>query len=80
MTQASMQIGKNGITDNFISSLVNCFKNHDNIKVSVFKSACRDKKELKKITENILENLGKNYTARIVGYTIAFKKWKKSMR
>lgn len=73
-----IQLGKKGITDNFIESLKNQFKNSKNIKVSVLRSYCRDKEQLKKITEEILDRLGTNYRARTIGYTIALKKQKKS--
>jgi RNA-binding protein YhbY len=79
-TLATIQLGKSGITDNFILTLKNHFKKHDNVKVSVLKSCCRDKKELKEMSEELLEKLGKNYTSKIVGYTIAIKKWRKPVR
>lgn len=75
-----IQLGKNGVTDGFLESLKNQFNKTQNIKISVLKSCCRDKEELKKITEKILDSLGKNYTAKIIGYTIALKKWRKEMR
>ena len=51
-----------------------------NIKISVLKSCCRDRNELKKIADEILEKLGKTYTAKIIGYTIIVKKWRREMR
>ncbi|MCX6750795.1 MAG: hypothetical protein NTZ83_05030 [Candidatus Pacearchaeota archaeon] len=44
------------------------------------RSCCRDREELKKINEEILEKIGKNYTSRIIGYTIVVKKWRREMR
>ena len=75
-----MQLGKNGVTEGFIEILINFFKNHENVKISVLKSATRDKAELLKISNSILEMLGKNYTAKTIGYTIVVKKWRKDMR
>ncbi len=75
-----IQLGKNGITDNFISTLENHFKKYNNVKVSVLKSCCRDKKELKEMSNEIIEKLGKHYTAKTIGYTIAIKKWRKPVR
>lgn len=72
-----IQLGKKGVTDGFIETLKNYFKNCENVKVSVLRSCCRDKKELKKISEDILDKLGKNYTSRIIGYTIVLKKLRK---
>jgi len=76
----TIQLGKNKLTDNFILTLENHFKKYNNVKVSVLKSCCRDKEELKKISNEILEKLGKNYTTKIIGYTLAIKKWRKPVR
>ena len=75
-----IQLGKNGVTDNFIKNVKTQFKNCQTIKISVLKSFCRDKEQLEKITEEILDKLGKNFTARTIGYTIALKKWRKNVR
>lgn len=77
---ANVQLGKNGITDNFIMTLKSHFKNHENVKVAVLKSGTRDQKELKKMSDEILNKLGKNYTARVIGFTIVIKKWRKEVR
>jgi len=76
----TIQLGKQGITENFIETLKNYFKKNTNVKISVLKSHCRDKKELKKISDEIIEKIGKNYTAKEIGFTIALKKWRKSKR
>lgn len=76
----NVQLGKYGITDNFINSLKNQFKTHENIKISVLKNAGHDKKEVKKMSQEILDRLGKNYTARVIGFTIIIKKWRKPVR
>lgn len=75
-----IQLGKNGITENFISNLKHNFENHRTVKISVLSNLTRDKKEIQKLSEEILENLGDNYTARIIGFTIVIKKWRKAMR
>ena len=73
-----VQLGKNGITDNFISSLKNQFNNCSNVKVAVLPSLCRDKKELKKIEKEILDKLVEKYTSKSVGYKLNIKKWRKA--
>ena len=78
--QCSIQLGKQGITDNFIESLKNLFKNHINVRVCVLKGAGHEKKKVKDYSENILDKLGKNFTAKIVGFTIFLKKWRKPVR
>jgi len=58
-TIGNLQIGKQGITENFIESLKNYFKNVENVKISVLKSATRNKEELNNLSEKILEKLRK---------------------
>lgn len=76
----NVQLGKQGVTENFIETLRHYFKSHENVKISVLKSATRDREELKKNSEEILDGLGKNYTARIIGFTIVVKKWRRDVR
>lgn len=79
-TIGNVQIGKQGVTDNFIETLKTHFVKHKNVKISVLKNATRDKKELREFTERILNKLGKRYTARVIGFTIVVKKWRKDVR
>ncbi len=74
-----IQIGKQGVTDNFMESLNTQFLKCKTVKISVLKSACRDREEIKKIREKILSELGNNYTARVIGFKIVLKKWRKSV-
>lgn len=75
-----IQLGKNGITDNFIGSLKNQFTNCKNVRISILKSASRDKKEIKKLSEEILRKLGNKYTVKTIGFTIIVKKWRREVR
>ena len=74
-TLAKIQLGKNGLTENFIQTLKSHFENHKDVKVSVLKSA--ERTEIKNYAKEILEKLGPNYTARTLGFTINVKKWRK---
>ncbi|MDO8468088.1 MAG: YhbY family RNA-binding protein [Nanoarchaeota archaeon] len=76
----SLQLGKQGVTDNFIETLKSYFKNHTQVRISVLRSATRNKEELKKINEKILDALGKNFKSRVIGYTLVINKFKKSLR
>lgn len=76
----NIQLGKNGITENFMKTLKSNFENHRNVKISVLANLTRDKKEIVKLKNKILEELGENFTARIIGFTIVVKKWRKAMR
>lgn len=69
-----LQLGKKGLTKEFLETLKKHFEKAKMLKISVLKSCCRDKQELKKIEKNLLKNLGENYRSRIVGYTINIKK------
>jgi RNA-binding protein YhbY len=80
MPQIEMQLGKNGITENFIETLKKYFENHEQVKISVLKSARENREDMKKHSEEILNKLGKNYTAKIIGFKIILKKWRKDKR
>jgi len=78
MVQAQLQLGKAGLTESFLKNINIYFEKYKDVKISVLQSA--DRKSMKEYSEKILDNLGKNYTARIIGFTIALKKWRKDMR
>ena len=80
MPQMEIQLGKNGITDNFIETLKHIFENHENVRLSVLKSAGHDKEKMKEYSAELLEKLGKNYTGKIIGFKIILKKWRKAKR
>jgi len=85
-TVGEIQLGKNGITENFIETLNKYFKNHGNVRISVLKSAFPENIEkgkkniVKKYSDEILERLGNKYTSRVIGFTIVVKKWRKEVR
>jgi RNA-binding protein YhbY len=80
----NVQLGKSGITENFIESLRNLFKNHENIKIHVLQNSRRTGKEgkedVQKYADEILEKLGKKYTSKNIGFVISLKKWRKEVR
>lgn len=73
-----IQLGKNGITDNFIETLRSYFTKVRTVKVSVLPSARDSKADVKKYADEILEKLGSYYTAKCIGFTISVKKWRKA--
>ncbi|PIN94340.1 hypothetical protein COU53_03980 [Candidatus Pacearchaeota archaeon CG10_big_fil_rev_8_21_14_0_10_30_48] len=77
---STLQIGKKGISENLVETLKSHFKTHQNVKVVFLKTFSRDKKKIKKHAEEILNELGKNYTYRVLGFTIFIKKWRKAKR
>lgn len=80
MTQSQMQLGKNGVTENFIQNIEDHFKHHKIVKISVLRSCCRDRIALKELAEHITGRLGPKYNAKIIGYTIIIKKGKKLIK
>lgn len=77
---ANVQLGKQGLTENFMGTLKDHFNKSQTVKVSVLKSAGRDRELIKKYSEEILENLGEKFNSRILGFTIIVKKWRKAVR
>ncbi len=75
-----MQIGQKGLTDEFIENLKKAFNNVENVRINLLKSAGHDKSKVKQYSDEILEKLGRKYTAKIIGFTIITKKWRKNMR
>ena len=77
---SEIQIGKQGVTNNFISTIKNNFQRHDQVRVRVLKSARDDKDTVKKYSEQILKKLENNYSSRVIGFTIILRKWRKAIR
>lgn len=75
--QAKMQIGKNGITSGLIESMTNALKNHRQVRISVLKSCCRDREELKKLADELKAQVKQKCACRIIGYTIIIVKLSK---
>jgi len=72
-----LQIGKNGLTEEFLENLKRIFKEAESVRVSVLKHGTRDKNQLKEWSNKMLSLLGSNFTSNIVGYTIVLRKWRK---
>jgi RNA-binding protein YhbY len=74
-------LGKRGLTEEFIAGLEKTFKKRDLIKISVLQTATRDREEIKIIAQKICDGLGKRlnkrFTAKIVGFTMFVKKWRR---
>ncbi len=75
-----LQIGKRGLSPEFIEQVKSIFENETLIKISILKSASRDKKEAKKIAEDLVGTLGKKYGYKLVGYVLTVTKFRKEQR
>jgi len=81
MKQQEIQLGKKGLTDEFISDIRKRLEKHRNasLKISVLRSAReKGKEDVKKYAEDIVKKLGPSYTAKILGFSIFLKKWRKA--
>lgn len=74
-----IQLGKKGLSPEFIEQLRNIFKNQKVVKVSILKSACRKIDEAEKIGEEIVERLGKNFIYKRVGYILTIRKLRRDI-
>ena len=70
----SFQIGKNGLTKDFIQHLVIPFKTHRVIKVQLLPSASKDRARMKEVAQEIISGLPGKYNYRVIGFTIILMK------
>jgi RNA-binding protein YhbY len=76
------QIGKKGLTQEFVEQLKKAFgdSSTESIKISLLKSSTRDKKQAQNIGQELVDGLGKNFTFKLIGYTLGVHKWRKDKR
>ncbi len=81
-SQIEIQLGKNGLTDNFLIEIKKRFEKPEmkNIKISVLKSARENRDDVKKYAEQIQSYLGNKFTYRIIGFSIFLKKWRQEQK
>jgi len=79
-SQSKLQLGKKGLTKEFLEDLKNRFEKSKltNIKISVLKSARESKEDVKKHADEITLFLGPKFTSRVLGFSIFVKKWRKA--
>jgi RNA-binding protein YhbY len=80
-SQALMQLGKKGLTQDFLEEIKKRFEKPDlkNIKVSVLKSCRESREDVKKYAEELQKYLGNKFTYRIIGFSIFLKKWRREI-
>jgi len=78
-SQTEIQLGKKGMTPEFLDSLKKRFdkKGVKNIKVHVLQNARESREDVKKYSKEILNFLGNKFSSRIIGFGIFLKKHKK---
>lgn len=75
-----IQLGKNGLTPAFVEQVRSIFENEKLVKVSILKSACRDKSDAEKIADDLISQLGAKYGYKLVGYVLTIVKYRKNQR
>ncbi len=73
------QIGKNGLTEGTVDALSLTFKNHKSARVSVLKSAGRDRNSIQAMAEDLSKRLHEKdkkykFNIRVIGFTIVLSK------
>lgn len=76
----TLQLGKNGLSEAFMLEIKKLFENEKMIKIQMLRSACRDKALAKDIAEKIVNELGKNFGFKIIGYALTISKFRKNLR
>jgi len=75
-----LQLGKAGLSDAFVEQVRGIFKNEKALKISILKSACRDKDDAKRIGEELVGKLGTKFGFKLVGYVLTIAKFRKDQR
>ena len=78
--QKEIQLGKKGLTPEFIKDIEKRLDKFRNItlKISVLKSARESKEDVKKYADEIIKKLGPKYTYKTLGFAIFLRKWRKA--
>ena len=71
--EAKFQIGKSGITEGILDSLVLAFKNHKRVRVSLLKSSRSSDSPARMVEElssRLAEKTGLIYSCKVIGFKI----------
>jgi RNA-binding protein YhbY len=72
-----MQLGKNGLTHEYLEDVRKRFENYTDMKITVLPSIRKSKADVEKFAEEIKKYLGEKFTYRVLGFSIFLKKWRK---
>lgn len=75
-----LQIGKNGLSEAFVEQVRKMFEDAEIVKITILKSACRDKKDAEKICEELVGALGPKYSYKLIGYVVSLRRFRKVQR
>jgi RNA-binding protein len=66
------QLGKRGLTEEFIDTIRKSFKRHEIVKISLLKSYSRDKEQILQDADKICSEIG--CKQKLLGYTLILKR------
>jgi RNA-binding protein YhbY len=69
-----IQLGKSGIAENFLKTLQTYFTKNKIVKISVLQSLTTDKKEIKKLAQELAEKLNGNFKIKLIGHKIILRR------
>jgi len=72
-----LQLGKEGLSPGFVEQVRGIFEKEKILKISILKSACRDKKGAEKIGDELIRALGVKYGYKLVGYVLTVIKYRR---
>jgi RNA-binding protein YhbY len=75
-----LQLGKNGLSPAFVSQVRSIFETEKMVKISILKSACRNRDDARKIGEDLVEALGSKFGFKLIGYVLTVTKFRKDQR
>lgn len=75
-----LQIGKAGLSDAFIEQVKGIFKKERILKISILKSACRNKDKADEIGQRLIGVLGNKFDYKLIGYVLTIIKYRKVQR
>ena len=75
-----LQIGKSGLSGAFIEQVRRIFEKEKVMKISILKSACRNKGDAEKMAQDLISALGRKFDYKLVGYVITVIKFRKVQR
>ncbi|MBR9705410.1 hypothetical protein GOV14_00070 [Candidatus Pacearchaeota archaeon] len=80
MVMLETQLGKNGITSQFVKDIKKRIEKYRNatIRVHVLQSARESRDDVKRYEKELIRKLGEKYTSKVIGFTILLRKWRKA--
>jgi len=71
------QIGKQGLSDNVVSTLNSVLQSHDQVRISVLRSFSRDRVKIEELCNDIINKINYKCAYRLIGFTIILSKLSK---